>query len=101
MKKKAKGLTAEHAVAAAHAELKRIVPAGWEPVNVMPPWAGHAGTCRACDGPDRSDSCFVALLTRKVPNDRIVQFTFAMVCRKCLDDPEMMSALSDRAFALQ
>lgn len=94
--RRAEGLTANQIVEAAVAELRAMAPEDWERRKVTPPWADLDGGCRSCGAPDHK---FVALLAHKLPDERVLLFSFATVCKPCLDDSEKMMALGDRAFA--
>lgn len=82
-------------IQAAADELREMVPADWQRRNVVPPWADQDAGCRSCGG---SAATVIALLAHKLHEERVLLFTFAMVCQGCFNNEMAMTALSDRAF---
>lgn len=90
------GVHPDAVLAEAEAELRRVTPPGWHRRKVIPPWAGQVGGCRSCDG---KTSPAVVMLTLMQPEKKVVLFTFAAMCGDCVEQPEKVRELGDRAFA--
>jgi hypothetical protein len=95
---RAAGVRPSELFAGVSAAVRQATPAGWGAKKVVPTWAGQSGRCRSCG---ESDSKIVAMLTRQLPDEKVLLFTFAMVCHGCINDPDKMRELGDRAFAVQ
>lgn len=93
-----------HADASAAAEstesaLERLVPLGWDRRFVAPPWKDSPKACRACGVNSRPGPWATFVVTRNVPDERLVLFTFAMICGRCAEDPTTAAGiLSAKAF---
>ena len=80
------------------AELARIAPPGWG-TRKVDPWKTDPDACRVCSTP--IDTFSVAMLTRMLPGEKIVLYTFAAVCSGCVASHDKLSALGKRVLATE
>jgi len=79
-------------------------PPGWTKEMVRPPWAHTKGRCRSCGKTqDKAASMQfgIATLLRFDSANKVLKFSFAMVCADCKENQGRMLELSKRVFESQ
>lgn len=80
-------------------EIDALTPPGWAQRYVHPPWPRETSGCRSCGvSGEEHGPWATCILARRVERERVLLFTFAMLCRACAIDPDKHKQLADRAF---